>query len=109
MAKRRRTAAARLTQERDLAERMFDELRAAVERRTCEIDEPLRHATQFVRVLEMGRHAPGEDIRSVGVLASEVRSRLERVRDACCALRENAVLDPVQRSRVATVAPADGV
>lgn len=102
MAKPRRRKCSRVAEERDLAERLLEEFRAAVDRHTLEMEEPLRHATQFTRVLELAQHARDDEFQSIGLLAVEVRSRLETVHELWRAIRADTVLDPRPRAATAT-------
>lgn len=102
MAKPRRRKRSRMAEDRDLAERLLNEFRAAVDKHTMEMEEPLCHATQFARVLELAQHAPDDEFQSIGLLAAEMCSRLETVHDLWRAIREDAVLEPPSRSRAKT-------
>jgi hypothetical protein len=96
----------RLAQERDLAERMFDELRAAVDTRTGKMWKPLCDAAHLVRALTIAHDAADPAMQALGFGAGEARMRLDRARGLWHALREDAVLDPLPRADAVT-APAD--
>lgn len=101
MAKHRRRKRSRAEEDRDLAERLLGEFREAVSKHTFEMEEPLRHATQFTRVLELARHSHDDEFQSIGLVAVEVRSRLETVHELWRALREDMVFEPLPSSRTA--------
>ncbi|HWA88624.1 MAG TPA: hypothetical protein VG889_01220 [Rhizomicrobium sp.] len=93
MPKPRRKKRSRAVEDRNSAERLLNEFRQTVSERSLDMEEPLRYATQFVRVLELAQFSPEEKIQCIGGLAVEARLKLDAVHDLWLALREELVLD----------------
>ena len=64
-------------------------LRDLVTQATLDMEEPLRHATQLVRTLELAQHAPDEEFQAIAFVAVEARSNLETVHALWRRLRDD--------------------
>lgn len=93
--RKRRSVAKRPASTRRASARLHD----LVARITLDMEEPLRHATQFLRVIELAEHAPDEEYQSVALVAVEARSNLETVQGLWRELRDGACPEHVTNRR----------